>query len=227
MYEYLYILKNCIIFNNLKNDDLKKILDYCNYLVVNYNKDEIIAFEDEECERIGLVLEGSIEIKKIFSSGKSITLAKQSEGNIFGEVIFFSNKNTYPATIFSLNKTKIMYLPKQSILNLFNKYPIILNNFMRLLSNRVLMLNSKVKELSFDTIREKLCYYILEEYRKQKTFKIKTLTRKKMSDFMGLQRPSLSREFIKMKNEGLIDYDKNTIKILDLESIEDIIVNVI
>ena len=42
------------------------------------------------------------------------------------------------------------------------------------------------------------------------------MTKEKIAEFR-ITRPSLSRELINMKNEGLIDYSRNHIKILDLE----------
>ena len=38
---------------------------------------------------------------------------------------------------------------------------------------------------------------------------------------MGVARPSLSRELISMKNDGLIDFNLKEIRILDLEKLED------
>ena len=93
---------------------------------------------------------------------------------------------------------------------------------MELLSNKILVLNKKIKNLSFDTIREKICSYILDEYKKQKSKNIiLPFTRKEMAENLGVQRPSLSREFIKMKEEGLIDFNKNNVTILDMEALED------
>ncbi len=45
-----------------------------------------------------------------------------------------------------------------------------------------------------------------------------------MAEHMGIQRPSLSRELIKMKEDGLIEYDKKIIEILDIVGIEDEII---
>ena len=46
------------------------------------------------------------------------------------------------------------------------------------------------------------------------------MSKKEWADKLGVQRPSLSRELMNMKKDGLIDYDRKNIKILDLEEIE-------
>ena len=45
------------------------------------------------------------------------------------------------------------------------------------------------------------------------------MTKQKLAETLGIPRPSLSRELINMKDIGIIDYYKDTIKILDLDSL--------
>ena len=46
------------------------------------------------------------------------------------------------------------------------------------------------------------------------------MSKKEWADKLGVQRPSLSRELIKMKEEGIIDYDKDTISILNSSALK-------
>ncbi len=43
-----------------------------------------------------------------------------------------------------------------------------------------------------------------------------------MADFLGVTRPSLSREFMKMKQEGLIDIKGDMVTILQEEELENL-----
>jgi DNA-binding transcriptional regulator LsrR (DeoR family) len=40
-----------------------------------------------------------------------------------------------------------------------------------------------------------------------------------MAEHMGIQRPSLSRELIKMRKEGIIEFDKKVIIIKDIRAL--------
>ena len=186
-----------------------------------YKKDEIIALEESKCTNLGMILEGKIEVQKIFPSGKVIALNNFSEGNIFGEALIFSEKNVYPSTIVSTDDTKIMFVQKNDIIKLCSRNDKFLNNFMTVLSDRILMLSGKIRNLSYETIRKKIANILLEEYKKQKTvFLTLPYSRKKMAEILNVQRPSLSRELINMKEEGIIDFDRNVIKILDVNLLE-------
>lgn len=215
-------LKKCVLFINITEIELLKILGEITPQTSTYSKNETIAFEGDECTSIGIVLEGSIEIQKLFLSGKAMTVNSLNAGDIFGEVIVFSKMKSYPSTIIASSTSKILFINKSDIIKICSLNDILLNNFMELLSNKILLLNKKIKNLSFDTIREKICSYILEEYQKQKRKDILLpFSRKEMADILGVQRPSLSREFAKMKDDGLIDFTKNKIVILDINSLED------
>ncbi len=45
-----------------------------------------------------------------------------------------------------------------------------------------------------------------------------------MADYLGVPRPSLSREMSNMKKDGIIDYNGNQIMIIDLIKLEQSIV---
>ncbi|MCS4515791.1 cyclic nucleotide-binding domain-containing protein [Clostridium botulinum] len=92
-----------------------------------------------------MILDGSIEIQKLFSSGKTVTITTLSTGDIFGEVIVFSSMNKYPSTILSNSNSSVMFISKEDIIKLCSLDSLILNNLMGLLSNKILMLNKKLK----------------------------------------------------------------------------------
>ena len=46
-----------------------------------------------------------------------------------------------------------------------------------------------------------------------------------MAEILNIPRTSLSREIKNMKVDKIIDYEKNTIKILSLEDLEEIIID--
>lgn len=209
-----FLFKNC-------NEDIVNDLLHNHSLEKEFKKNAYIAFEGDICTSIGIVIKGQVQIQKVYPSGKTIVVAHLNTDDIFGEVIVFSDIKKYPSTIFCFEDCKILFLSKEILLKFFEKEPNILYNFMNLLSNKVFMLNQKVRNLSYDTIREKISNFLIEEYYKQKTVFIKlSMSKKHLAEIFAIPRPSLSRELINMKNEGLIDYDRNFIKILDIKAIE-------
>lgn len=222
MKDILKLIQNNFLFKGIDSDNLKKIYEETKYHINKYDKGEIIAHEEEECSTIGLILEGTIELQRIYPSGKYIVLNKLTLGDVFGEAIIFSKQENYPATVIALNQCSILYLDKVDMLELFSREKRILENFLELLSNKVLMLNSKIKNISFKNIKHRVINYILETMKLQKNSVIKLKESKEsIAAALGIPRPSLSRELINLRDMGYIDFDRSNIKILDIDALEE------
>ncbi|MBS5823264.1 MAG: Crp/Fnr family transcriptional regulator [Clostridium argentinense] len=227
MEHIIKVLKKCILFKNLSEEEIKDSLSKVRYTIYdqyensNNSKTCVLALEGDDCTSLGIVLEGAVEIQKQYPNGKVVSLSTLKSGNIFGEAIVFSTHHKYPATIMGNKNSTVMYILKEDIISMCSSNKLILNNFMEILSSKILNLNKKITELSLETLRQKLCFYLLQEYKKQNNLKLTIpMSKKSLSEYFGVQRPSLSRELINMKKDNLIDYDKNIIKILDLDGLQ-------
>jgi CRP-like cAMP-binding protein len=222
MDQFLSVLQNSVLFREVSPPVIGEILNKTKSKIASYPAGAIIAGEGESCDSLGIILNGRIEIQKIYSSGKTVIMAQFREGNIFGEAIIFSRQHYYPGTVVSRSATKILFLHKTEVMALCREYPTILESFMKLLSERILMLNKKITDLSLGTIRQKISHFLLEEYKKQKNPRIKlAMSKETLAEHMGIQRPSLSRELINMRNEGIIDFERNFITIKNIKQLEE------
>lgn len=168
------------------------------------------------------MIKGSIRIESINYSGKVFIVRQIGKNEIFGEGLIFSDKNYYPVNVIAQEmSTKVLHLKKSEILKLFQINQMISANFISILSNKMTFLNQKVRLLALSTIRQKISLYLLEKYKENMSFEIPILTSKKnIADLFAIARPSLSRELMAMKSEGIIDYDLNFFYIKDLEKLK-------
>lgn len=111
---------------------------------------------------------------------------------------------------------------KEDIIKLCLNEEIILKNFITLLSNKIFILNRKIKTISFKTIRQKVVNFILEQSKSQnnKTVILK-ISKEQIASLLGIPRPSLSRELMKLRDDGLIEFDRNKISIINIERLEE------
>ena len=94
------------------------------------------------------------------------------------------------------------------------------------LSNKVFILNSKIKSISFKSVRQKVIGYILNEVKEQKSNSIMLKnTKEEIAALLAIPRPSLSRELINLRNLGYIKFDRKKITVLDIESLEEELFN--
>ena len=223
MEEIIKKLEKNELFNNVDKTKMLKILGNLKYSIVSYKKGEVIFQEEEICSAIGLIIDGTINIERIYPNGKSIVMSKFKDGDVFGEALLFSKVNKYPATVIALSDCKVLYLTKNEIIKLFS----VENKLMEmLLSEKIIILNNKIRSISLKSVRQKVVDYILCEYMNEKNEEIKLkYSKEEIANDIGIPRPSLSRELIKLRDEGLINFSRNKITILNIEELEDILFN--
>ena len=209
-------------FSNLNNEEIEKLILNITYSVKTYRKGEIIANEEDDCNSLGFVLDGTIEIQRIYLSGKQITLKRLSNGDVFGEALIFSKKSKYPSTVISFSESSILYISKVDILKLCTMDEKVLGNFMSSLSNKIFILNSKIKSIAFKSIKHKVINFILEQAKNQKS-EIITLkeSKEEIASSLGIPRPSLSRALMNLRDLNYIEFNRNIIKILNPKELEE------
>lgn len=204
-------LNDTLLFKNTNiNTSTINILEFPdNYTIHN---------EGEQSTYVGIILEGKIIIKAYSLGGRDFTINTLKEGMIFGDILLYRKAgNTYPGNLTTKGKTKLAIIPNKKIKE-FLKNEAFLSNFLEMLSNKVYQLNHKNKLLSQDTIRDKIIIYLTEEQHIQRSNKINLgMTKEELSNHLFIPRPSLSRELIKMKEEGLIEYDRHSITLKGLK----------
>ena len=222
MKEYYYTLKKCPLFKNIDLKSLDEIFSNIEYQIKTFDLNENIYWENDICDEVNIILEGEINIQSISSSGKIFRVLHFTKGNIFGEGLLFSDLNKYPISVTASEKeTKTLVISKKNLIKAFNINTELTTSFMKILSNRITLLNDKVKILALQSIRKKICYFIIKRYKKNEDLKIDIgMNKKTLAESLAILRPSLSRELIKMKEEKIIDYDKKYIYILNMEAIK-------
>jgi len=111
----------------------------------------------------------------------------------------------------------LIKLKKNLILDLCRTNNEFLVSFLSLLSDKTLFVTDILHYLAHKSIRDMIIVYLKTEYIRQKSQTIKlNITKQELAEKFGVQRPSLSRELKKMRNDGLVKYDAKSIYICDL-----------
>lgn len=222
--EWVDILDETDLFKNIKKDELLGMLYCLRPNIKKFEKNEIVSMEGHDINGIGVILSGVLTISKDNYDGSRVIISKLKSGDMFGEIAAFSERRLWPATVQAQNECSVMFMAPEKIVgscqNACLSHRMLIMNMLKIVSNKAMKLNKKIEYLSIKSIREKICKYLMEQYKKQKSTSLHlNMNRNEMSDFLNVTRPSLSREMAFMKDEGIIDYYRSSIKILDLDKI--------
>lgn len=214
------------LFKNVDKLGISEMLPCLNPRVTQHKKGENIANSGAPFYGIGIVIEGEIVIAKENIAGNRTILTVLKKGDMFGEMISFSDKKVWPVTVTSQSDSQVIFISPEKVISQCDKICVshqkLIENMLRIMSKKALMLSRKVDYLSIRSLRGKLCAYLIEQWKMQGTLIFSLpMNRDELADFFNVARPSISRELSKMKEDQLIDFHKASFKILDIDRMRD------
>ncbi|MGI6621593.1 MAG: Crp/Fnr family transcriptional regulator [Clostridiaceae bacterium] len=209
------LIRNTTLIKSLSYGDVHTNLKNGKFKIVSYKKNSVIHFDGELCSKLEIIISGKVVIDRIEESGNLLTISEFYKDDILGGNLLFSKNPYYPMTVSTQLSTDILEIDKEVLFELFCNNPVFLRTYLELTSDRAFILGDKIKHYVNKTIRESIMNYLNYESKKQKSNHIKlNITKKALAERIGVQRTSLSRELAKMRKDGLIVFDRNSITIL-------------
>ncbi|HHX87297.1 MAG TPA: Crp/Fnr family transcriptional regulator [Firmicutes bacterium] len=223
--KYENTLKGSLLFQGVNRDDLHAMLSCLQPRLRHYLQNEFIALAGDEFYGLGIIVRGKAAIIKESASGSCTILSIMYSGDLFGEMAAFSSHPRWPATVQAQETSTAIFLARDKIIeecsNTCPHHQRLIQNMLRIVSEKALELNKKVEYLTIKSIRGRLSAYLIDQYHKFKTTSfILPVNRNQLADLLNVSRPSMSREMGRMRDEGVIDFHLSAIRILDLESLK-------
>ena len=210
---------NAPLFAGIKNEDMGAMLHCIGYHISSFSRGEIIAFEGDHLKHIGIVLSGRVDMVKEDLWGNKTMLLRMGRNEIFGETFACGDDSLSTVTFLVSEDAAVMFMPFSRVMHSCTMacgfHHRLIENMVRVIAGKNRELMQKVDVVSKRTIREKLLAYlsIQAQQQKQRYFEI-PLGRVELAEYLCVDRSALTRELAKMKEDGLIDYDRNHFRIL-------------
>lgn len=202
------------LFRSVRREEVEKIFSELRIIETTFRKDEILALQDEVCNRLIILLSGSVKAEMSDPSGKVVKVEDIYAPNPLAILFLFGEENRFPVQVTARENTTALIISKPSVLKLLSMNEIILRNYLDISANFASQLSKKLHFMSFRTIRQKLAMYILNLSKEVKNDIIELdRTKIALAEYFGVSRQSLERELTNMQNDGLIKTDKKKIQI--------------
>ena len=210
---------NSPLFAGIKTEDRRTMLGCIGYHMGTFKKGDIVAFEGENLKHIGIVLSGSVDMIKEDLWGNKTMLVRMRKDELFGETFACGEDNLSVVTFMVAEDARILFMPFDRVMHsctLACKFHHrLIENMVHIIARKNRDLMRKVEAVSKRSIREKLLAYlsIQSQAQNNRYFEI-PLGRIELAEYLCVDRSALTRELAKMKEDGLIDYDRNCFRIL-------------
>lgn len=208
-------MKQTVLLSPLPADEISRYLSDGSFKTTTYGKNNIVHLAGEVCSKLEIILSGRVVVERIDESGNLMTVAEFLSDDLLGGNLLFSKNPHYPMTITAKTPTVILEIKRDRLFQLFSEHHDFLRRYLEFVSDHAMILGDRIKHYVNRTIRESILSYLDYECKKQNSRHIKlSITKKALAERIGVQRTSLSRELAKMRDDGLIQFDIDSIDLL-------------
>lgn len=209
-------LKNAELLLGLDEESLSQLAESGVWKVFDANA--VVFWEGDIESNLYLLQYGSLKAVKTSPDGREQVLRIINAGEIFHEVGALA-KRANPATAIALEESGVWLIPRQALEDVLATYPQMAFRIIENMADRIIDLASLASDLSLKNVKARFADLLLEQADGDVIERQKWATQTEMASQLGTVPDVLSRVIREMTKAGLIEMDKQQIRILDRESL--------
>ncbi len=212
-------LTQCPLFKDIPYEEINKLVGE-GFGIRQFKENEIIVSQGSVYSTLLIIIEGEIVGEMNDFSGKTVVIETINAPNLIAPAILYCQQNKIPVNVVAKTYVKVLPISREDLSHILQSNIKVLNNFLRLISERSKFLSDKVRLLRFGTIKSKFSGYLLDLYsRKQSLNFTIEHSQQELADMFGVSRPALAKTIGQMIDEGLIWSSNKEYKILNLKEL--------
>jgi len=218
--QYLTIMRKSALFGGIQENELLSMLGCLSARAASYQKNQFVFRRGEINAVIGMVLCGSVHMIKEDFWGNRTILGRASAGQLFGETFGCLQNEPLGVSAIAAESAEIMFLDVRKIMTTCSSacefHTKLIRNLFSVLAEKNLLLTKKLEHMAQRTTREKLLSYLSAESQKggSPAFEI-PYNRQQLADYLCVDRSAMSNELCKLRDEGILTFQKNSFTLKD------------
>ncbi len=219
MKKYVSILKRTQLFAGVGDDEIVSMLSCLGARLFTYKKGEYVFRQGEHLSDITVLVEGKLLIQKDDYWGNRSILGHIAVGEIFGEAYVAPKSGALLNDVVAVEDSTVVFFDVKRIITTCPSacrfHAMVVQNMFFAISEKNRKLVEKLGHMSKRSTREKLISYLSEEAKQHNSsiFSI-PFNRQQLADFLSVDRSAMSNELCKMRDEGVLEFEKNLFRLL-------------
>lgn len=212
-------IKETTLFMGIEAKEIEAMLPCLSASTKSYEKGQFIHRRGDVINRVGVVLSGCIHIIKEDFWGNRSILAEMKGGQLFGESYAILPAEGLAVSIYVAQDCEVLFLDVAKIMTVCGSacefHSKMARNLLMVTAQKNLQLTQKIEYMAQRSTREKLLSYLSAQSQRQQstTFDI-PFNRQQLADYLCVDRSAMSNELGKLRDEGILNFQKNQFELL-------------
>lgn len=219
MRKYIHILKNTQMFSGVGDDEISSMLSCLGARLSEFKKGDYVLRQGEYIGNIMVLVRGNLHIQNDDYWGNRSILGHIGVGDMFGEAYVAPESGPILNDVVAIEDSTVIFFDVKRIITTCPSacgfHALVVQNLFFAISEKNRKLVQKLGHMSKRSTREKLISYLSQESKRHNSsiFAI-PFNRQQLADFLSVDRSAMSNELCKMRDEGLLEFQKNQFKLL-------------
>ena len=220
MKKYIPILKRTRLFSGVSEEETEAMLDCLQAQLYTYKKGEYVLRQGEHLDRIMVLVNGKLHIQRDDYWGNRSIINMVSVGEMFGEAYVAPESGALMNDVLAVEDSAVIFFDVKRIITVCSAacrfHSMVVQNLFFAISDKNRKLVQKLTFMTKRTTREKLFAYLSEESKRQNSSEFSIpFNRQQLADYLSVDRSAMSYELCKIRDEGLIEFEKNYFKLME------------
>jgi len=212
-------LKKTALFRGTTEVELPTLLGCIAPSYRDFAKNEMILHQGEDITSIGMVLSGRVQIIEEDFWGNRNIIADVWPGEVFGESYAFLPGELLRVSAIAAEPSAVMMIDARHMLEICSSacrfHTRLVQNLLAESAKKNLALTRKLSHMSKRNTREKLLSYLSSQSLSagSDVFEI-PFNRQQLADYLCVDRSAMSNELCKMRDEGMLTFERSSFHLL-------------
>jgi len=216
-------LKASPLFKGLETEDINSLINSSSHQIKQFSNKEVLAYAGEKVEKAIILLEGKLQGEMIDFAGNSLKIEEIEPPQMVASAFLYGPQSVFPVNLSAISEGKMLIIYKNDFTQLLSADQRVLSNYLNIVSGKAQFLSQKITFLSFKTIKEKIAYFLIQNFKTGNQVVIINQSQKGLAEILGVARPSLARTISEMEADHLIKWERNHVEIVDLKTLKAIL----
>lgn len=173
------------LFQGISEAAARQLLAEAPNSVRRYKEGDLIARQGDPCRSLYILCTGNVRAQMENAEGKQVTIDRISAPEVLAPAFIFASENRFPVNIEVQENCEVLVLDKNYFLEFMHSQPVIMKNFIEMISDRSLFLSKKLNEFALQSLKSRLLNYLKINGRID--------NQQEVAFILGVARPSLAR----------------------------------
>lgn len=212
-------IKRIPYFSTLPEEEIFRLASRAK--LISCDAQTILFHEGDPALGLYCLLKGRVKVVRFSPEGRQLIIREFRAIDTFNEVGALDAAPNAATAIAETDDTQVLLIPGDVVRELASRYPELGNEMMQAMAQKLRFAMNRVNRLALMDVKGRLCTWLLDTIDESGT--VRGISQEDLAARLGTVRQVLGRVLADLREAGLVEVSRGTIRVLDVDGMQRLI----